>query len=33
MTLNLRSVSFQHNTMMPAQYTCEGDNVSPQAGQ
>ena len=29
MTLTIRSSSFQHNSMMPAQYTCEGDNVSP----
>lgn len=29
MALNLRSVSFEHNTAMPARYTCEGDNISP----
>lgn len=29
MTLTIRSSSFQHNSPMPAQYTCEGDNVSP----
>ncbi len=29
MTLAIRSPSFQHNGMMPALYTCEGENISP----
>ena len=29
MTLTIRSSSFEHNGMMPALYTCEGDNISP----
>lgn len=29
MTLTLTSPAFAHNQTMPAQYTCEGDNISP----
>ncbi len=29
MTLKITSPAFTHNGTMPAQYTCEGDNVSP----
>jgi Raf kinase inhibitor-like YbhB/YbcL family protein len=29
MTLALRSSTFQHNSTMPALYTCEGENISP----
>ena len=29
MALNLRSTAFAHNTTMPAEYTCEGRNISP----
>ena len=29
MTLTLTSPAFKHNTHMPAEYTCEGKNISP----
>ena len=29
MALTLRSPDFEHNTAIPARYTCEGDNISP----
>lgn len=29
MALNLRSTAFSHNATMPAEYTCEGRNISP----
>lgn len=29
MTMTLTSPAFAHNTLMPAEYTCEGRNVSP----
>ena len=29
MTMTIRSPAFSHNEMMPALYTCEGENISP----
>ena len=29
MTMTISSPAFAHNEMMPARYTCEGDNISP----
>lgn len=29
MTMTINSPVFQHNEMMPALYTCEGENISP----
>jgi Raf kinase inhibitor-like YbhB/YbcL family protein len=29
MTFSIASAAFSHNTLMPAEYTCEGKNISP----